>query len=71
MGNNRHNRKACKGWTKRHDLRLALGVAIEEDRLNFANVMVIGRWLERCGRVVQSVNPRLLLNYDEPMRRLA
>ena len=71
MGNNRHNRKARKGWIKRHDLRLALGVAIEEDRLNFASVVVIGRWFERFGPVVQSVNPRLLLDYDEAMRRSA
>ena len=75
MGNNKHthehNRRACKGWIKRHDLGLALGVAIEEDRLNLANVMVIGRWFERFGPVMQPVNPLLLLSHDETMRRLA
>ena len=61
MGINRRNRTACKGWIKRHDLRSALGAAIEENGLNFAKVMAIGRWFERVGPVIQSVNPRLLL----------
>lgn len=67
MGKTLRTRKQCKRWIRRHDLRLALGVAIEEERLNFATVMVIGRWFERFGPLITSVNPRLLFNYDETM----
>ena len=61
------DRKGAKRWIRRHDLRLSLGIAIEEERLNFATVVVIGRWFDRFGTILTSVNPRLRFNYDETM----
>jgi hypothetical protein len=55
----------CKRWIRGHDLKLDLGVAIEDERLNFAATMVIGRWFERFGAILLSVNPRLMV--DERM----
>jgi len=67
MRNATRTRKWCKNWIRGHDLRLDLGTAIEEERLNFATRKVIGRWFERFGPTLTSVNPRLLFNYDETM----
>jgi hypothetical protein len=46
---------------------LDLGVAIEDERLNFAAAMVIGRWFERFGAIISSVNLRLMSSLDETM----
>ena len=57
----------CKKWVKAHDLRLALEVAIEDERLPFATGTVMGGWFERFGLLHCRVRPRLRFNVDEAM----
>jgi hypothetical protein len=48
-------------------LKSDLGIATEEERLNFATAKVIGIWFKRCGPILSQVNARLMFNYDETM----
>ena len=57
----------CKHWIKSHNLRLSLGVAIEDERLSFATRTVIGRWFRRFGSLLSRVRSRLVFNFDEAM----
>jgi hypothetical protein len=48
-------------------LDLGVAVAIEGERLNLATTRVIGRWFDRFGGILSSVNPPLMFNDDETM----
>jgi hypothetical protein len=61
-------RKWCNRWIEIHDLRLGIGLAIDDEKLVFATRMVIGRWYERFGSHLTSINARLLFNFDETTR---
>jgi hypothetical protein len=67
LGMINRTRKWCKNWIRNHDLKLDPGVAIEDERLNFATTRVIGRWFERFGAILSSVHPGLMFNVDETM----
>jgi hypothetical protein len=60
-------RNWCQNWIPNHDLKMDPGVAIEDERLTFATTRVIGRWFDRFGGILSSVNPRLIFNFDETM----
>jgi hypothetical protein len=60
-------RRWCKGWIQNHDLRLDIGLAIDDERLHFATWIVIGKWYERLGFQLASAKPRLLFNFEETM----
>jgi hypothetical protein len=57
----------CKGWIENHELKLDLGVAVEDERLNFAATSVIGRWFDRLGVILSSADLGLTFSFDETM----
>jgi hypothetical protein len=48
-------------------LRLDIDRSIDDEKLNFATRMVIGRWYERFGSHLTSLTPRLLFSFNETM----
>jgi hypothetical protein len=59
--------KKSKRWFQNRNLKLDLAGAIEDERLNFATTMVLGRWFERFGASLWSVHLRLMFSLDETM----